>query len=193
MTIVQYIHDSPLQIQVADVVESSFQLRNFAEIAVKLPKLSSRKKPPGLGTEMDSGYKSTSDLRTLSMRWPTQILRVQKSAVNARPSHQPLARTVKLSRAFVFKQKQELLIVDTAHPQPSQLPLAINKYIRPGKQSPKALLYYKPKSKSNSQEKLKSKTQQEAKKPSAGYGKRPMAPLQLCCGSFCKYDKIAVW
>lgn len=168
-------------------MESSCQLRNFAEIAVKLPKLGAGKKKQfggitGLG---DKSYKTAIDFRTQTMRWPKEILRVQKSAVNIRPEHQ-LARTIKLSKEYVANQKQKFLKIDPGENELvkkiPQLPLAINKYVRPGKQSPKALLYFKGKNREGNL--LSAAILENAKKSSVS--------VQSCCGSFCNYEKIAI-
>ena len=124
--------------------------------------------------------KSTPDFRTLHMRWPKEILRVQKTAVNIRPQPLQTARNIKLTKLIAPKERPELLKIDSVQPQQSQLPLAINQYIRPAKQSPKAILYYKP------------KTQQQVRVPPETSQKKILQPLQQCCGSFCNYTKIAV-
>eukprot|EP01022_Parablepharisma_sp_SALTPOND_P028634 TRINITY_DN712_c7_g1_i1.p1 TRINITY_DN712_c7_g1~~TRINITY_DN712_c7_g1_i1.p1 ORF type:complete len:332 (-),score=17.91 TRINITY_DN712_c7_g1_i1:340-1335(-) len=170
-----YEHKS---IQISEIVESSFQLRNFAEVAVQLPKLIPRKKT----SPEQYGVNYTKDLRTMTMRWPKEILKVHKSAVSLKPMQKTAPKFVKVTRPTFKKQDPEKLRIDSGGSlQSQQLPLAINKYIRPSKQSPKAMLYYKGKFNKDMEELKLRKTQYNF-----------MQMQQQCCGSFCNYAKIPV-
>ncbi len=173
----------------ADVVESSFQLRNFAEIAVQLPKLTPPRKllRPAESRLWEPSGGNKPDQRTLTMRWPHEILKVHKSVVSLRPQNpqQQFSRTVRTTaHPFVPRKRSDLMKIDVLqHPMSvpataMQLPLAINRYLKPGKQSPKAVLYYK------SHRQTRSAFEPSPKK-------NRLLPQQ-CCGSFCNYTKIVV-
>lgn len=117
-----YEHKS---IQLTEIVESSFQLRNFAEIAVQLPKLIPRKKM----LSADNGMRSNRDLLTGFMKWPKEILKVQKSTVSLKPIQKKPSKLAKLARPNMIKAEPETIKIEAGFMQTSQLPLAINKYI----------------------------------------------------------------
>ena len=152
-------------------MESSVQLNNFARISKQLPRLNhSKKKYP---YESNDGYK---DARTLYMRWPNEILKVHKSSASIKMIQRTIRNTEKKNfedNQFIKKESVQFT------PRSDEFPWIIDKYIRPGKQSPKAKLYYEAMNKKYREKDRIIKT--------------PWLPQQkICVGGFCNYTNIPV-